>query len=334
MNIFEGKRIMVTGSTGLIGYNLVCRLLNEGAFVFATGRSKKKLNETFDDIPQKDHMKLLEHNASEPIPQDVCDIDFIFHAAGPMERDIIMNRPVDVILPNIIGTINCLEFLKEQEKLTGRKGRIVIFSSVTVYNNPTNEDYVATEDVTSFAQSLDAPTACYSESKRMLEVIAKAYAKQYGVDAVIARFSTVYGYTKNIPNTAFYEFINKALNGVDIVLNGSGFARRDNIYIEDAIEGLLRIALKGYTGESYNVSSNGEKGNFVAVDEIAQIIANATEKRVKEKSIVIKGNSEGEIHAAGVILDNCKLKKLGWCITYSFEDAIEKTISQMMSFGS
>lgn len=320
--LFEGKKILVTGSTGLIGYNLVCKLLSEGVDkIYATGRSITKLNSTFEDYSSRKELILLEHDAAKPLPDGIRDIDYIFHAAGPMERDIVMNRPVDVILPNIIGTINCLEFLKEQEKKFGKKGRIVIFSSVTVYNNPTNEDYVAVENETSYAQSLDAPTACYSESKRMSEVIAKSYVKQYGVDAVISRFSTVYGPTKNIPDTAFYEFVKKSINGKDIVVNSNAAPRRDNIFVDDAIDGLITVTLKGVSGESYNVSSNGKLDNYAAVDEIAQIAAREANKG---SQIVYKAVSDSI--KRGLMLDNSKLKSLGWELRVSMKEGIYRTI--------
>lgn len=325
--LFQGKNILVTGATGLIGYNLVCRLLKEGvSTLYATGRSLKKLEATFEDYSGNKILKLIAHDAATALPADIKDVDYIFHAAGPMERDIVLNRPVDVILPNIQGVINCLQFLKEQESQTGRKGRLVAFSSVTVYDNPTQEDYVATEDVTNYASSLDASTACYSESKRMTEVIAKAYSKQYGVDTVIARFSTVYGPTKNVPDTAFYEFVKKAIKGDDIVLNGVGLPRRDNIYIDDAIEGLLLVALKSMKGESYNISSNGDKGNFVAVDELAKIIANECNKSGVKSTVLHKPFTERK---PGLQLDNKKIKGLGWNVKISILEGIRKTILMM-----
>lgn len=327
---FKEKTILVTGATGLIGYNLVCRLLQEGAKkIYATGRSINKLRSTFEGY-QSNVLELIEHDAATPLPYSLHDIDFIFHAAGPMERDIVQNRPVDVIQPNTIGLINCLEFLREQEKNTERKGRVVVFSSVTVYNNPTQEDFVATEDVTNYASSLDAATSCYSESKRMSEVIAKSYSKQYGVDAVIARFSTVYGYTKNIPNTAFFEFINKALNGEDIVLNGVGMPRRDNIYVEDAVDGLLLIAENGNTGESYNVSSNGDMGNYLAVDEIAeQIAATASSLTGKPAVNVIKPSTDKK-RKPGLKLSNDKLRAMGWKVQTLHQNGLIQTISKMI----
>lgn len=328
--LFEGKNILVTGATGLIGYNLVCRLLNEGvSSLYATGRSIEKLSSTFEDYSEKKNLVLIAHDAATPLPAEIKEIDYIFHAAGPMERDIVMNHPVDVILPNINGTINCLELLRRQKAETGRIGRIVLFSSVTVYNNPTQEDYVATEDITNFAIPLDAPSSCYAESKRMTEVIAKAYVKQYGIDAVIARFSTVFGFTKNIPNTAFFEFVNKAILGQNIVLNGSGMPRRDNIYIDDAIDGLLTIALYGSIGDSYNISSNGEKGNFSAVDEIAELIAKVTSQFLETDPVdVIKPENDSN-RKPGLLLSNLKLKSLGWSLRTSHEEGLRMTIDNL-----
>lgn len=322
MSGFENKTILITGASGLIGSNLVDRLMHSGvAKLIVIGRSKSKLEKTFPEYVGNKVFQVIEHDASLPYPEEIRDVDYIFHAAGPMERNIVMNYPVSVIMPNVLGTINTLEFLRKQEAEKGCKGRAIIFSSVTVYNNPTKEDYVAVEDETSYAQSLDAATACYSESKRMSEVIAKSYVKQYGVDAVIARFSTVYGPTRNIPDTAFYEFIKKSMSGEDITVNSNAAPRRDNIYVDDAIKGLIALTLKGKSGESYNISSNGELGNYAAVDEIAQVSAVMAAQNSK-----VLFNSRVESSKNGLKLDNSKLKELGWCVSIGLDEGVLKTI--------
>lgn len=325
MSGFENKTVLITGASGLIGSNLVDRLMQSCvAKLIVTGRSKSKMEKTFSDYCGNKVFQVIEHDASMPYPKEIKDVDYIFHAAGPMERNIVMNYPVSVILPNVLGTINTMEFLRKQEAETGRKGRAIIFSSVTVYNNPTKEDYVAVEEETSFAQSLDAATACYSESKRMSEVIAKSYVKQHGVDAVIARFSTVYGPTRNVPDTAFYEFIKKSIAGEDITVNSNAAPRRDNIFVDDAIEGLLTLTLKGISGEAYNVSSNGELGNYAAVDEIAQVAASHSYKGCN-----VSFKNKVQCNKAGLQLDNNKLKQLGWYVRHSLDEGVVNTIKSM-----
>ena len=161
----------------------------------------------------------------------------------------------------------------------------------------------------------------------MSEVIAKSYVKQYDVDVVIARLSTVYGPTRNIPDTAFYEFIRKAVEGLDITVNTSNTPKRDNIFVEDAVDGILTVALKGIKSESYNISSNGELGNYLAIDEIAeQIIMIATTNNKKMVVNHLKPSSKVS-RKPGLKLSNEKLKALGWSVKISHEEGIKRTIA-------
>ena len=326
----KDKRILVTGGTGLIGYNLVHELLSQPVSkVFVTGRTLQKLQSTFESVRADERLILVQHNAADPIPDVVSGLDLVFHAAGPMERNIVQNYPVDVILPNILGTIHLLELLKKEKKESGKQGRMVIFSSVTVYNNISDADRSVGEEETNHAISLDAPSACYSESKRMSEVIARSYARQYGLDVVMARFSTVYGYTHNIPDTAFFEFVRKAVAGETIVLNGTGLPRRDNIFIGDAISGLLTLAGKGTSGEAYNVSSGGDLDNFAAVDEIAEVIARETASILNRPAVEVRTGGNAP-RRAGLILDNAKLKALGWKPLVSMPEGINDTVRKYL----
>ena len=331
MEQFENKTIVITGATGLIGSNLVERFMGlNNVNIIIIARNEEKVKNGFADYIGK-------HNFKYYI-QDICcpftleeKVDFIFHAAGPMEGKIIANYPVDVIRPNINGTINCLEFLKTQQEKTGLKGRLILFSSVTVYGNISGKDITVKEEDTRVTDSLNVGNSCYSQSKRMIEVMAYAYAKQYGIDVVIARFSTVYGKTRFVPDTAFYEFIKKALSEKNIELNSAGLARRDNIYVDDAISALLVIASKGKIGEAYNVSSNGEGGNFASVDEIAitiSQIANSINNKSGNIKVVFKNKNIIQ-RAAGIKLDNNKLKELGWNLSFGLEQGIAETLNGM-----
>lgn len=325
---FDNKVVAITGATGLIGSNLVNRLLKYNNIkVIAIGRNLSRLENVFEIEKSSDNLILMEQDIS--LPYKIGEpVDFVFHAAGPISGNIIKNSPVDVIMPNILGTLNTLDLIEQQKHLYDKKTKLLVFSSATVYANLKKEDIVVNEVETSIADSLDADNAPYSESKRMVEVIAKAYAKQKNIDVSIVRFSYVYGYSKNKPNTAFYEFIKRAISGEDIVLNNSDLPRRDNIYVADAVDGLLTVACNGENGQSYNVSTNKEKHNFAAVDEMAKVIVDVV-NGIKGTDVKIKYNKEildNVKRKPGIILSNDKLHSLDWNVQTSLEDGIRKTI--------
>ena len=329
METFDNKAVLITGASGLVGYTLVTRLLKYvDVKVIVCGRNYKKLENTFSEYLSNPSFSIYEHDVSNPFPNLSSNIDCIFHAAGPMERSIVLNKPVSVINPNLLGTINCMDFLKQQYQNTGVKGRLVVFSSVSVYSNNTTSDVVVSEKDTNMCISLDNPMAVYSESKRMSELIALSFCKQFGLDAVIARLSTVYGYSKNIPDTAFFEFIKNALKGECIRLGNGKFPKRDNIYVDDAVEGLL--TMKGVSGEVYNISSNGKGGNFAAVDEIAEIISSVVANIYGIPRVdVLKPISSVSNRCFGVMMDNSKLIRIGWQLNTAIETGITETVSKM-----
>ena len=322
--MFRDKTILITGATGLIGSNLVNKLMElECANVIVLARNEKKVRNIFGKYIKNPNFEYIIQDIIEPIKINDKKIDYIFHAAGPMERALVLNKPVDVIKPNIYGIINCLEFLKKQGS-----GRLIVFSSVTIYANLKNEDITVREDDSNVTEFLDSNNACYSQSKRISEVIAHSYNKQYNVDIVIGRLSTVYGPSYRIPKTAFYEFIIKAIKGEDITINNSDNPKRDTIYIDDAIRGLLMIAKYGKSNEVYNISSNCEGNNFLAIDEIAEIIADSVRK-INDTSINVnfKISEQNNYRKPGIILDNNKLKGLNWSINIDFYTGIKETIN-------
>ena len=327
MSQMTNKRVLITGATGLIGSHLTRRLLDEGATVVAYGRSEVKLRLVFDQDLKNNALSIVVGNVAQGLSrEEIGDVDYIFHAASPISGAEIKEKPVETIKANIDGTIHCLEYLKNQHH-----GRMVVFSSATVYGNSFSAETTVSEDKTDGADMLHIIQAPYSESKRMIEVLARAYAVQYHVDAVIVRISYAYGYSTPRPNTAFYEFIGKALNGEDVILKNAGMGRRDNIYVDDVVNGLLLVAEKGMTGEAYNLSSNNDGENYRAIDEMARIIVSVVNKIKNNNDIKLIIPAFEGTRRSGIKLDNSKIKQLGWKVTVSLADGIRETIRQYMN---
>lgn len=142
--------------------------MNTGSII-AVGRSMSKLESVLGDCGEK--VSLLQHDISHSLPTDIGHIDYIFHAVGPIGGKAIIKTPADVVLSNVMGTINCLGYLKSQKE----KGVFVAFSSATVANYKCDEDSSFDETETGQTNSLDAACAPYAESKRMVEVMANSY---------------------------------------------------------------------------------------------------------------------------------------------------------------
>ena len=238
---------------------------------------------------------------------------------------------MDVILPNIKGLLNCANIAISQKNNGKVNPRIIVFSSATVYdilqNENNNEDSTFSEESPLYTTNLSSGNACYFESKRMSEVLAKSLITQYQLDIMICRFAYVYGVPYFKPNTAFYQFIDTVKNNNDIVMNNAGLGRRDNIFIDDVTSALSVICEKGEIGEVYNISSNGDKDNFAAIDEMAKVMVElANSKRENKVSLTYKVQSDNTKRTKSYKLDNCKLKKLGWNIQVSLNDGIEKIL--------
>lgn len=324
VDAFNGKKILITGATGLIGSHLAKHILDEtNAKIYVMSRSPHKLDTLFE-VYDRERCIILSGDVADSIQIDET-LDYIFHAAGPIDSETVKKKPLNVIYPNITGLLNCFD-LAISSRCKGVNTRMVVFSSATIYGGQPDNEVVFKENESYGHECLDVSQACYTESKRMAEVIAKSMVLQNGLDAVIARFAYVYGDACFKPNTAFYQFIDTLKKSDDIFMRHAGLPRRDNIYIDDAVSGLITVAVNGVSGESYNISSGGWGGNYASIDEIAAEMLAWNKMHGGKSKLSFKEDSQNPKRMSGCILDNSKLRDLGWCPRNNLSLGIKKTL--------
>ena len=306
LSITTGK-ILVTGATGLIGSCLVdlFELANEqlgcSFDIYALARNHARLKERFINMSG---VHIIAQDVCEPITID--GLDYIIHAASKADPRSYALFPSETILSNVLGAKNVLEYCKCNKRV-----RVMLMSTFEVYGNLNQDEY--SEDDYGLI-NMNQLRSCYPESKRVAELLFKAFHDEYGVDCVIARLSSVYGPTMlDNDSKAHAQFIRNAMKHENIVLKSEGSQKRTYCYVMDAVGGLLSVLLKGKSGETYNIANSK---SIASIAEVANTIAHLTGNKVVFESpdeIERKGFSKPQ----NSVLSTNKVNELGWEGRYS-----------------
>ena len=225
-------RHLVTGGAGFIGSHLCERLLNSGAEVVA-------VDNFFTSRPDNvDHLR--GHKRFELVRQDVCDpailwhqVDRVWHLACPASPVHYQKNPARTVETGVLGTLNALKLAQRN------RARIFIASTSEIYGDPEVHPQVE-----GYRGSVDpvGPRACYDEAKRVGETMAAAFSQQYGVEVRIARIFNTYGPRMHPEDGRVVStFLLQALRREPITLFGAGSQTRSFCYVDDLVDGILRL---------------------------------------------------------------------------------------------
>ena len=257
------KNILITGGAGFIGSHLSRALIAQGHRVaivdnFFTGE-KSNVN----DLIGHANFSIIEHDITLPFPnnQQPATIDQIYNLACPASPIHYQRDPVKTVLANVMGAIHMLDLAKK----TG--ARILQASTSEVYGNP--EVHPQPESYPGSVNSI-GPRACYDEGKRCAETLFFDYHRQFKIDIKVVRIFNTYGPAmRKDDGRVVSNFIFQALEGKPITLYGDGTQTRSFCYIDDMVEGLIRMmeSKPGITGP-VNLGNPDE----FTVEELAQQI--------------------------------------------------------------
>lgn len=310
----RNKTVFITGTTGLIGQNLVNGLLyvnikrNLNIKIIGLVRDLNKANDKFKS-------QLSDTKALEFVVGDVRNfkyskgkIDYIVHGASITSSKDYVERAKEVKSISIEGTKYLLDLAKEKNSSS-----FVYLSSMEVYGYP-KKGHICKENE-SWNFDLNNPRNSYPLAKLECEKMCKEYYKKYGISTKVARLAQTFGPGTDLSDERVYaQFARCVKENKNIVLNTKGETERTYIYVIDTITAILTLLLNGDGGEIYNVAS--EK-MYCSIYEVAKFIA---EKIAENRIKVVVKEKTNTIYLETSYLQLCseKLKKLNWKDKYNF----------------
>lgn len=309
---------LITGATGLIGSAIVKSLISEDNEVIRPVRNLKKAERIFHD-DKKANLYLVECDLCEFLKTATDKFDFIIHCASPTASLYFVEHPVETLRFGIDSTIAILEYSKFNPVKS-----IVYLSSLESYGTITDEKYVLTEDIQGYVNPLDVRSS-YNIVKRTCECLCHSYFVEYGVPVKIVRLTqTVSPDIESTDNRIFAQFARKAANGEDIELHTKGASSRQYIYIDDAVNAILKVLTRGKSGEAYNAAN---ESTFISAKDLAYFVQKNFNP---EGKIVFKPRKEmGYAPTTKHFMDTSKLKNLGWDCKYNLYEMYSILISQL-----
>ena len=228
------KRVLVTGGAGFLGSHLCERLVREGADVLCVDNYFTGRKDNIAHLLDKPNFEAMRHDVTFPLYVEVDEIYTLACPASPVHYQF---DPVQTTKTSVIGAINMLGMAKR----VGAK--ILQASTSEVYGDPTV--HPQTEDYRGNVNTL-GPRACYDEGKRCAETLFFDYHRQHQVRIKVARIFNTYG-PRMHPNDGrvVSNFIVQSLRGEDITLYGDGMQTRAFCYVDDLIDGLMRLMATG-----------------------------------------------------------------------------------------
>lgn len=303
------SRILVTGGAGFLGSHLCDRLIEAGNEVICVDNLFTGSKDNISHLLSNPRFTFICHDITEPL-YDV-DVDQIYNLACPASPPFYQFDPIKTAKTSVYGAINMLGLAKRCQAKILQASTSEVYGDPLVHPQP--ESYrgnVNTHGIRS----------CYDEGKRMAEALFFDYHRQHNVDIKVIRIFNTYGPRMN-PNDGrvVSNFIVQALKGEDITIYGDGKQTRSFCYVDDLIEGMIRMMnSKDFTGPV----NLGNPGEFTML-ELAQKVLELTGSDSKLVYMPLPGDDPTQRKP---VIDLAK-EKLDWEPTIALEEGLKKTIA-------
>ena len=309
------KKIVVTGSSGFIGYNLSHKLLQDGNEVIGIDSLNNAYDIHFKELRLNNlkkfknftqlNLKLYEEKNYSVFKNYLKDVDTIFHLAARAGVRQSFIEPKPYVFDNTLSTLLIANLAKDAEIK-----KLILASTSSIYGNSGNQMMEENKD-----EKIEPPSI-YASTKLAGEVLAKNLLEGSRTNLIITRFFTVYG-PYGRPDMSILRFIHWILEGFPVILYGDGKQSRSFTYVDDVVE-LLELTLDINKSLTLNVGSN----KTTKLIEIINLIESITEKKAKIDF------QERAYKDPDVVLPNLNLVKevINWSPKTTIEIGLEKTV--------
>ncbi|SFP33238.1 UDP-glucuronate decarboxylase [Ectopseudomonas composti] len=303
------KRIMVTGGAGFLGSHLCERLLSEGNEVLCVDNFFTGAKRNIAHLLSNPYFELIRHDVTFPL---YVEVDEIYNLACPASPVHYQFDPVQTLKTSVHGAINVLGLAKRT------KAKIFQASTSEVYGDP--EVHPQPESYWGRVNPIGI-RSCYDEGKRCAETLFSDYHRQHGVRIKIARIFNTYG-PRMHPNDGrvVSNFIVQALRGEDITIYGEGQQTRSFCYVDDLVEGFVR--LMGTSDDVTGPINLGNPGEFTMLQLAERVLAlTGSSSKLVFRPLPQDDpkQRQPDITQAKAVLD--------WQPTIALDNGLEKTIS-------
>lgn len=314
MRISNRKRILITGGAGFLGSHLCERLLAEGNDILCADNFYSGTKDNVAHLMGNPHFELMRHDVTFPL---YVEVDEIYNLACPASPVHYQWDPVQTTKTSVHGAINMLGLAKRT------KARIFQASTSEVYGDP--EVHPQPESYWGKVNPIGI-RSCYDEGKRCAETLFFDYHRQHQVDIKVARIFNTYG-PRMHPNDGrvVSNFIVQALRGEDITIYGDGSQTRSFCYVDDLIEGFVRLMASpdGVTGPI----NLGNPNEFT----IRQLAEAVLAKVGGQSRLVCKPLPSDDPKQRQPNIEQAKAV-LGWQPQVQLEEGLDKTIDYFRRF--
>ena len=240
-------KILVTGGTGFIGSNLCKKLIEQGHYVICLDNNFTGSMDNIRDLMSHPNFEFIRHDITVPI---YLEVEQVYHLACPASPKAYQYNPIKTIKTNILGTLHALGIAKR----TG--ARILLTSTSEIYGDPK-----ITPQVEEYWGNVNpiGIRSCYDEGKRVAETLMMEYHRAHNVEIRIARIFNTYGPQMHPDDgRVVSNFINQCLNKEEITIYGEGSQTRSFCYVDDMVNGLIKLMNNNKTTGPINLGNPHE----------------------------------------------------------------------------